>query len=115
AGLDQLLEPEHGRAVLAGGDRDRERRPDAGQPRVVFRWPHGLLQPSEVESLEPPADANGVLDRPGAVRVEHELDAVTDRLPRGGDRLDVGLMELFAVWPCLTAADTACRTWAGVS
>src|SRR5262245_41924673 len=91
---DQVAEPEHGRIVLARGDRNAQRRAHAREPSVVLWRPDGLLEPAELEALEPPADPDRLLDRPGAVRVEHQIDVVAGDLARHRDGLDVDLMQL---------------------
>src|SRR5207245_11517317 len=86
--------PEHGGVVLAGGDRNSQSGPHTRQAGGGVGWPAGLLEPAQLETLEAAAHADRLLDGPGAVRVEHQLDAVPGHFARDGDRLDVDLMEL---------------------
>ena len=91
---DQVAKPEHGRVVLAGGDRNREGRANAGEPGVVLGRPHGLLEPPQLKSLELAAHADRVFHGPRAVGVEHQLHTPAGDFPSARHRLDVDLMKL---------------------
>jgi hypothetical protein len=112
---DELSEPEHGRVVLAGRDRDAQRGPHAREARVVFRRPDGSSshRRSKRSSRRPIRIASST-DQGQFVSSMSSTSSPAD-LARHGDRLDVGLMELDRVVAERERARDRLPTWLGVS
>ena len=89
AGLQELLEDDAVRGVLAGRHADRcDRAPDRRVPEDVV-GARRLLDPAEVERLQVPHPLDRLTDVPHLVRVGHERQ-VPDLLPHHLAAPDVG-------------------------
>src|SRR5262245_17844952 len=61
----------------------------------IFRRPHRLLEPVESQVLEPMALRNGFRNRPGTIRVQHDLGVGTRSLDCGCYLLDSDFMQFY--------------------
>ena len=93
AGFEHAFELGQHRVLPCRG-RNAALRLHARQPDVVFRRPHRLLQPLEIEWHEPVRHPDRLADRPRAVAVYHDRDVWAGRLPRRPDRLDGNFVQL---------------------
>ena len=78
----ELPEAEAGELALAAGDGDRERGLAPPGTRQVLRR-HRLLEPADVQLLDPPAEPDRGHRVVGVVRVHHQADVRPDRRPHG--------------------------------
>ncbi len=78
AALDQPAKAEPGELGLAAGDRHGENPLDLAIAGKVFRR-HRLLEPGDVEILDPPAEPDRRGGVVGVIGIDHDADAVADR------------------------------------
>ncbi len=89
-----MLEVHQRRGVLAGRNRNAALFADRRQTRIVFRWPHRLFNPAQIQWAKFLGHIQRFTHAPRGVDVEGNFHAGTCGLARRTDHVDVDLMQL---------------------
>ena len=94
AGFKQVLEVHQRRRVFAGCNRDAALLAHRRQPRIVFRRPHRLFDPAQIQRAKFLGHVERFAHRPGGVDVEGDFHPGASGFARGANDLDIHLVQL---------------------